>query len=459
MPQPPWVVLLVLVVLLVMGTLVIAGFGLGWRVGGERQLPEEEDFNAKLMRLHLRFVIVPTLIAGTSFWLVEWVDSAGLLVVGGASEDAPSSSSSSSSIAVAIGQLLGSLERWLGRGGMETGRKTMTTISSEDLRTWRTYIAWLGVLWCLCGGGYAWVCWLWWGRQKQKSTRGRLPPNGLRTKGDASTHHHSVPTQALSWHDTPYVILWTTFFGLVYICTQLTGQVVLLLSAVALLSFGEVVRCARVARGWVRMYEVEQERETFPTKSNNDNTFTKTTQMFKFTDLTPVTLLSLLTFYATGHQANVPSIQWKAAFVLCERVQYPLSVVTMVLNELGGVGVVVIGVGVVIVRLRGEVEVDDDDDDEIEGGGEEVPTTAAASAVAPSQSTTDTTHNAPLFLSLLSLSMHFLVLLLGSSIGAAILRRHLMVWKVFAPRFMAAVVETLVVDLGILGVGVLGLLF
>jgi len=353
----------------------------------------------------------------------------------------------------------------------------MVTISPEDLRTWRTYIAWVGVLWCLGGGGYAWVCW-WWGLRKQTSIRERLQQgkqNGLRTKrtrGNASSHLHSqtersggvkdrVPALALQ---TPYVILWMTFFGLVYICTQLTGQVVLILSAVALLSFGEVVRCARVARCWVGMYEAEQERETrdaFPTKGSSNTlphltkktTTRPSTQMPKFTDLTPVTLLSLLTFYATGHQANVPSIQWKAAFVLCERVQYPLSVVTMVLNELGGVGVVVLGVGVIIVRSRHESE-------EVEGGEEEEEE-RALTAVAPSQTGRDSetradTHSA-LLLSLLSLSMHFLVLLLGSSIGAAILRRHLMVWKVFAPRFMAAVVEVLVVDLGILGVGLLGL--
>ena len=39
--------------------------------------------------------------------------------------------------------------------------------------------------------------------------------------------------------------------------------------------------------------------------------------------------------------------------------------------------------------------------------------------------------------------------------SAAVLRRHLMVWKVFAPRYMAAAAELLVVDLSVvLGVGV-----
>ncbi|KAG9078921.1 mannose-ethanolamine phosphotransferase gpi13 [Ceratobasidium sp. UAMH 11750] len=44
--------------------------------------------------------------------------------------------------------------------------------------------------------------------------------------------------------------------------------------------------------------------------------------------------------------------------------------------------------------------------------------------------------------------------LVGSSFTAAWLRRHLMVWKVFAPRFMLGAVVTLAVDaVLILGVG------
>ena len=52
-------------------------------------------------------------------------------------------------------------------------------------------------------------------------------------------------------------------------------------------------------------------------------------------------------------------------------------------------------------------------------------------------------------LTILLIQLYFLVLLFGASMSAAMLRRHLMVWKVFAPRFMAAVVEILVVDLSV----------
>ena len=38
---------------------------------------------------------------------------------------------------------------------------------------------------------------------------------------------------------------------------------------------------------------------------------------------------------------------------------------------------------------------------------------------------------------------------MSSAVGAAVLRRHLMVWKVFAPRFMMAAVGLIAVDVAV----------
>ena len=46
--------------------------------------------------------------------------------------------------------------------------------------------------------------------------------------------------------------------------------------------------------------------------------------------------------------------------------------------------------------------------------------------------------------------MYHATLLFGSALSAGMLRRHLMVWKIFAPRFMAAAVGMVVVDLAVL---------
>jgi phosphatidylinositol glycan class O len=50
----------------------------------------------------------------------------------------------------------------------------------------------------------------------------------------------------------------------------------------------------------------------------------------------------------------------------------------------------------------------------------------------------------------LGTSQYFGGLLLGSALSAALLRRHLMVWKVFAPRYMLGAVELLCVDVVVL---------
>ena len=55
----------------------------------------------------------------------------------------------------------------------------------------------------------------------------------------------------------------------------------------------------------------------------------------------------------------------------------------------------------------------------------------------------------------LGMMVYHAVLLMGSATCAAWLRRHLMVWKIFAPRFMLAALTVLTVDLAVLvGVGV-----
>jgi phosphatidylinositol glycan class O len=53
-------------------------------------------------------------------------------------------------------------------------------------------------------------------------------------------------------------------------------------------------------------------------------------------------------------------------------------------------------------------------------------------------------------LAALGIMIYYASLLLGTAVSAAVLRRHLMVWKVFAPRFMAAVCGVLAVDVAAL---------
>lgn len=144
-----------------------------------------------------------------------------------------------------------------------------------------------------------------------------------------------------------------------------------------------------------------------------------------FTDVVPLALYGFLTFFATGHQAVISSIQWKSAFVGFSTANYLFSPVLVVLNTWGGfflsaIAVPLLAIWNIAPRPR-----------------ESIPTLAHALQVT------------------LAFLVYHTVVAFASAVTAAWLRRHLMVWKVFAPRFMMAGVTLLVVDVG-LALGLFG---
>jgi phosphatidylinositol glycan class O len=384
-PEPPRLVLyLILPIALVLPHIIQR-----WFVGRKQHWSVSFFFD---------WVLRPSLAGGTLFWIVEWVDSAGFLA------------------------------------NDNNGTSDWTRL----LRTIRTRIAWGAMGWLvLAGGACWWVC-----------PPGRYSKNAADDEEDDSTDHFS----------TRFLVFWSVFFGIVWVCTQLTGQAVLALGTIALLSYLELASCAR---------ELSSTTTTEPA----------------LTHPTPLALLTLLTFYSTGHQAAFSSIQWKAGFVLTENVHvpsssspsstsltsvltflnstpalawlaalleratsinitYPLSGLTVVLNSVGGVAVFGgLGAGLVgcwrpATRPPPSTK-------------SPPPSPSSTQPAAPSAPPRPCTALTPLqsaHLSTLSTQTYFLLLLLGSSLGAAVLRRHLMVWKVFAPRFMVGVLELVVVD-------------
>ncbi len=139
-----------------------------------------------------------------------------------------------------------------------------------------------------------------------------------------------------------------------------------------------------------------------------------------FTDAVPLALLGFLGFFATGHQAVLTSIQWKAAFVGFETVTYPFSPLLVIINIWGPFALSALA----------------------------VPLLATWNASPRPQSTV------PVLGHTLQLSLAFIIyhsaVTFASAVFAAWLRRHLMVWKVFAPRFMLAGCTLLVIDFSIL---------
>lgn len=217
-----------------------------------------------------------------------------------------------------------------------------------------------------------------------------------------------------------YLVMWCTVLGLLYTVTQLTGQLVLALAAIAVLAYIEVVDSVR---------DVKELEAAFASSSPSailDGSARRTPQV-TLAEVVPLALLALHTFHGTGHQSTIPSIQWKAAFVLTPTLSYPFSPALVILNTFGPQFLIALAVPLLALW---NVEPLPQPDASVGASGSAV--RAALGAM-----------------------LYFAGLLLGSAVSSAWLRRHLMVWKVFAPRFMSAAGSLVAVDVAVLlGVGV-----
>lgn len=125
-------------------------------------------------------------------------------------------------------------------------------------------------------------------------------------------------------------------------------------------------------------------------------------------------LLGSFHFFKTGHQATLSSIQWESAFVALKTIRYPWSPLLVVLNTYGAQILTTIAVPLIALwkqplkkpRLLGDV----------------------AKALA-------------------TLLLYYAVINLATTMWAGWLRRHLMLYRIFSPRFMTGAAVLLTVDL------------
>ena len=125
-------------------------------------------------------------------------------------------------------------------------------------------------------------------------------------------------------------------------------------------------------------------------------------------------LLGSFHFFKTGHQATLSSIQWESAFVALKTIRYPWSPMLVVFNSFGAQILTTVAVPLVALwkqppkkpRLLQDV----------------------AKAMA-------------------TLLLYYAVINLATIMWAGWLRRHLMLFRIFSPRFMTGAAVLLVVDL------------
>ncbi|KAG2133743.1 hypothetical protein DEU56DRAFT_859098 [Suillus clintonianus] len=307
--------------------------------------------------------LAPSLIAGTMFWMLEWADSA---------------------------QILGYM--------------------GDSLRVTRTVLARTSAVVMLIGGVSAW----WTSPVCLAISTSQSPSSS------ASTAQEKTEVTVLGFANafgSPYLIFWLIFLSIVWLMTQLSGQIIIGLSSIALLSYLEIIDSVR------DVHSLNAAFTTPPPPPNLANN--NINRELLFSDIVPLALLATHTYYSTGHQSTFSSLQWKSAFVFGKTLSFPLSHVSVAVNTFGSFLLLALAVPLVVLWNLPPVP-------------HPRPTIGASALRAA-----------------LAMSLYFAVLAFGAAVCGAVLRRHLMVWKIFAPRYLGAVFELCVVDFGVLvGVGV-----
>ncbi|KAL4066306.1 hypothetical protein V8B97DRAFT_1031468 [Scleroderma yunnanense] len=309
------------------------------------------------------------LLAGTAFWVLEWIHSA---------------------------EYLGDeMNRWL--------------------RFLRTALATLTMVIMVFGG-----ITFWWAMPvcldiRKETSEGTVSSGNANAMSPQSNAKTQVTVLGFAnAFGSPYFIFWSILLGVTWLCTQLTGQVVLGLGTVALLAYLELIDSVR---------DVRSLNDTFssanPSKALD---YAPTSREISFSEIVPLALLAVHVFHGTGHQPTVPSLQWKTAFILTSTVSFPYSQLTVFINTLGPYFLVGLASPLLVLWNLPPL-----------------PSSYPRGTLAPS-----------VLRAGLGVALYFSALLFASMVCAAGFRRHLMVWKVFAPRYMFAALSIVAVDVGVL---------
>ncbi|KAK4050365.1 mannose-ethanolamine phosphotransferase gpi13 [Microbotryomycetes sp. JL201] len=252
-----------------------------------------------------------------------------------------------------------------------------------------------------------------------------------------------------------YLLFYAAVFTIVFVVSPPVGQVVLALQTVVVLCLLELFDSERDVQHLYDMLSSEEslnvlldsvnDKSTSATTSANTAVGDDTTPLATPTlsvhsgptvkQLVVLALLSHLSFFATGHQATFPSIQWSTAFVGLESVTYPISPLLVILNTIGPSHLLVTLSVPLFVLWNLSPTLKDQP---------------------PLYVARDLTKSLTAYMTIQT------VVGLSSAFWSSYFRRHLFVWKVFAPRFMLSGLQVLSMDLVVVvlcvGWGVRGVL-
>ncbi|KAF9891291.1 mannose-ethanolamine phosphotransferase gpi13 [Aspergillus nanangensis] len=152
-------------------------------------------------------------------------------------------------------------------------------------------------------------------------------------------------------------------------------------------------------------------------------------------------LLGSFHFFKTGHQAVLSSIQWETSFIPLSTVKYPWSPILVVLNTFGPQILTTVAVPLTVLWKR-----------PLQLQGQSKSTTGKPSNPAIAL-LSDVVQAACTYM------LYFATVNLATTMWAGHLRRHLMLYRIFSPRFMMGAAVLGVVDIVLVFVAVAGVRF
>ncbi|KAG9305901.1 hypothetical protein G9A89_016553 [Geosiphon pyriformis] len=231
-------------------------------------------------------------------------------------------------------------------------------------------------------------------------------PRSSNTPGDKSKQETSQKMALIGYENAfgaSYFIYVTMVYLLVALAQKPIGGVMISLALCQIMVLLEIVDLNR------NIPAVKQD-----SKINCERKEDESTEGQNLLDVTVFLLLATLYFFSTGHQATLQSIQWSAGFIGINDTSFIISPLLIVINTFGS---------------------------------QILFTAALPSLVFWKTSPRD---NVSIHYSLARVSLLYIfynTLLTTSAVfWAGWFRRHLMVWKVFAPRFMLAALTLIIID-------------
>ncbi|GLB08115.1 mannose-ethanolamine phosphotransferase gpi13 [Aspergillus tubingensis] len=152
---------------------------------------------------------------------------------------------------------------------------------------------------------------------------------------------------------------------------------------------------------------------------------------------TVLALLGSFYYFKTGHQATLSSIQWETAFIPLSSVQYPWSPIVVILNTFGAQILTAIAVPLTVLWKR-PLQLSDQ------------------SSSSPKSNNPSIRLLSDVVRAACTYILYFATINLATTMWAGHLRRHLMLYRIFSPRFMMGAAVLGVVDIVLIVFSVAG---